>query len=101
MFCSCPLNSGSELQPNKRSPSPNMGQYSNSKRNLRPRVELKNYVETTDMVVLSDIDEYKINGYANGYDCSDSDDDVELPPIPLPKVCFDRFYFQSYSGIMS
>lgn len=57
---------------------------------------MKNYVETTDMVVLSDADEYKLNGYENGYDFSDSDDDVELPPIPSPKVCFNQFNFRNY-----
>lgn len=66
-----------------------MGQYNKPKRNLRPRVEVKNYVETTDYVFVSDTDEYKQNGYTNGYDYSDSDDGAELPPIPLPKVCFD------------
>lgn len=68
-----------------------MGQFSTFKRNLHPRVEVNNYVETTDnIVLLSDIDEYKLNGYANDYDCSDSDDDIEFPPIPSPKVCFNH-----------
>lgn len=49
---------------------------------------MKNYVETTDVVVVSDVDEYKLNGYANGYDYTDSDDDVDLPPVPSPKVRF-------------
>lgn len=78
-----PDSSGSSQQShsNKRSPSPSMGQYNNTKRSLRPRTEVKNYVETTDIVVVSDTDEYKQNGYMNGYDYSDSDEG-ELPPLP-------------------
>lgn len=63
-----------------------MGQYNNTKRSLRPRTEVKNYVETTDMIVVSDNEEYKQNGYMNGYDYSDSDDGGELPPLPPIKV---------------
>lgn len=68
-----------------------MGQYNNTKRSLRPRTEVKNYVETTDIVVVSDTDEYKQNGYMNGYDYSDSDEG-ELPPLPPIKVCVLIFF---------
>ncbi len=63
-----------------------MGQYNKTKRSLRPRTEVKNYVETTDIVVVSDNEELKPNGYVNGYDYSDSDDGAELPPLPPVKV---------------
>lgn len=85
VFSRRPDSSGSSHS-NKRSPSPSMGQYNNTKRSLRPRTEVKNYVETTDIVVVSDTDEYKQNGYMNGYDYSDSDEG-ELPPLPPIKVC--------------
>lgn len=53
---------------------------------------MKNYVETTDIVVVSDIDEYKQNGYMNGYDYSDSDDGAELPPLPPVKVIIRKVF---------
>lgn len=77
-----------------------MGQLSN-KRNLRPRTEVRNYVESPDLVVVSDLDEIRQNGYVNGYDYSDTDDE-EMPMLPPVKVIlyciflFIYFYLNNY-----
>lgn len=51
-----------------------------SRRSLRPRHEPRNYVESPDVIVLSD-EEPKLNGFTNGYE-SDSSDVGEMPPLP-------------------
>ncbi|XP_026288283.1 transcriptional repressor p66-alpha isoform X1 [Frankliniella occidentalis] len=50
-----------------------------SRRSLRPRLEPRNYVESPDVIVLSD-EEPKLNGFTNGYE-SDSSDIGEMPPL--------------------
>lgn len=51
---------------------------------MRPRLEPRNYVESPDVIVLSD-EEPKVNGFTNGYE-SDSSDLGDLPPLLPIKV---------------
>lgn len=50
-----------------------------SRRSLRPRLEPRNYVESPDVIVLSD-EEPRVNGFTNGYE-SDSSDIGDMPPL--------------------
>ncbi|XP_073990870.1 transcriptional repressor p66-beta simjang isoform X3 [Rhodnius prolixus] len=52
------------------------------RRCLRPRTELRSYVETPDVVPVV-VEEARTNGYANGFN---DVDDVDLPMPPLPVI---------------
>ncbi|KAK9497839.1 hypothetical protein O3M35_003754 [Rhynocoris fuscipes] len=56
------------------------------RRCLRPRTEMRSYVETADVVPV--VEEPRTNGYANGVNDID-DEELPMPPLPVVKVMSD------------